>query len=224
MPMIRIKPLGNIKDLPEEADLVEVTKQHLVVNYQTKKRGRGGGVVDHTMRIPINAVAYEEIAVLDAVEADDAADAEPVAPKRRAKATKVAESPIDADSEDTAPPAPRRRGRPPGSKNKKVEEAAPPTAPKRRKHEDVDPEDDEPTPRKRRSAPEDDAPAPRKRRAAPVEPDDDDEGLEDFQPERVGRDSAPKRRQHDDPPVKVRAARKPFTVDETDDWPDDPDA
>jgi hypothetical protein len=237
MPMIKIIPLGNVKGLPEEADLVEVTKQHLVVKYQTKQRGRGGGTVDHTMNIPIASAVYEVTTVV-APEAQDEDDAPVTVPKRRGRPPKAQEA---------EPEAPRRRGRPPKAKEPEVEEEdadeddTPAPAPKRRgrppKVKDPEPEveeddeDAEPEPPRRRGRPpkaKDDEPAPRKRRAAPVEPEDDEEFTDDFKPQRAKADDddepAPRKRRQrpEEPKVKVGAARKPFAVsDGGQDWPDD---
>ena len=56
------------------------------------------------------------------------------------------------------------------------------------------------------------------------EPEDDEDFVDDFKPQKV-RDDQPKRRQRpEEPKVKVGAARKPFTVSDDDDdggWPDD---
>lgn len=237
MPMIKIIPLGNIKGLPEEADLVEVTKQHLVVNYQTKQRGRGGGVVNHRLNIPIDSVVYE-ITTVVAPEAQDDGDAEPEAPKRRGRPPKAVEAEPEApkrrgrppkvkdpepepaddeDDEEDVAPAPKRRGRPPKVREPEPEAEA----------EAEDDEDAEPEPPRRRGRPPkvktDDEPAPRKRRAA-VEPEDDEDFVDDFKPQKVGDKSSKRRQRPEEPKVKVGAARKPFTVSDDDDdggWPDD---
>jgi len=233
---IKIIPLTKAKGLPAEGELVSQTHDYL--NLRVVQRGRGRSVpIEKIVHIPNAAVAWEEVGTT-AGEAEVSAAPAPrrgrppkvetvdVVPKRRGRPPKdkTAETPPkrqytkrtkpepEGDVGDEAP-APKRRGRPP-------KEQVAGEAPKRRgrppKVETADA-----TPKRRGRPP----------KAKPVVEDDDGdetpqrgrsaaaEWQGDFKPAAV--EAKPQRRraakpEDDEQHPKVKATRRPFTVDDDD--------